>query len=265
MVEGVRRIRNGAPTHGAEKANILCRKHNSLLSPLDEVAGNVAAFQASTGDELAPAPLYVEGELLERWLLKTVINSAAAGWTGPRKWLPSPDIVAAIFGLAPIPDRMGLYSVDGVDATIGPAGGVTVTPIHGRAPAAQVLLGAYVAIHGMPLLVAFHADLAQALEAGAAPDLTPRFCAQGLKHLYHPGAIVVSRIRGRPAFIGLSWNGLLRFADGTSAPFPAGQGSRRSRPRSEAFACRLAGGRLGRTTHGTTQPNLAVLPDFEAI
>ena len=154
VTDGVKRIRLGEPTPNAEKANILCRHHNSTLSELDQLAGKIAAFQAQANDEHFQETLYVEGELLERWLLKTVVNAAAAGWAGPRKWLPSPEIVAAIFGLpAPIPNGIGLYSVDGVDRNLRPQGGVSFTPIHlNLSEGPQLLRGAYVTVHGIALV-----------------------------------------------------------------------------------------------------------------
>lgn len=221
VIEGVRRIRDGEPTHNAEKANILCRRHNSMLSPLDEVAGKIASFQAEANDENFDGSLYIEGELLERWLLKTVVNVAAAGWAGPRKWRPSPGIVSGIFGSAPIPNGLGLYSVDGVDPNHRPSGGASFTPIILNKPEDPQLGGAYITVHGMPLFAAFHTGLVRRLEAGEAPRLSQRFSEYGLRHLYHPGAIVMSRKRGRPVIMGVSWNGLLRFADGTTASFPA--------------------------------------------
>jgi len=220
VTEGVQRIRDGAPTHNAETANILCRRHNSLLSPLDAVAGKIAAFQAEANDENFHETLNIEGELLERWLLKTVVNVAAAGWAGQRKWAPAPDIVASIFGNSPVPNGLGLYSVDGVDPNHRPSGGTSFTPIFLNAPGDPQLGAAYVTIHGMPLFAAFHSDMPRRLEAGEAPRLSQHFSKNGLRHLYHPGAIVMSRKRGAPVVLGLSWNGILRFADGTTAPFP---------------------------------------------
>lgn len=219
LIEGVKRVRQGQATRGAEKSNILCRHHNSLLSPLDETIGQVARFQAEANEESFQGTLIVEGELLERWLLKTVVNVAAAGWLGQLKWAPSEDVVQAIFGLAPLPPRIGLYSVDGVDPNHRPSGGASFMPLFLSAPFGQLLAGAYVTVHGMPLLASLHDELAPRLEAGAVPSLQNRF-ADGLSHLYHPGAIVMSRKRGNPVFIGMSWGGLLRYADGTTAPFP---------------------------------------------
>ena len=221
VVKGVKRIRNGEVTPNAEKANILCRRHNSMLSPLDAIAGKIASFQANANDENFNESLYVEGELLERWLLKTVVNNAAAGWMGPRKLRPSPEVVSAIYGHSSVPNGIGLYSVDGIDPQHTPSGGVSVTPIFLNGYGAQLLGGAYITVHGMPLFAALNTELANTLESGETRNLLPQFSTTGLRHLYHPGAIVMSRKRGLPVVIGLSWRGLLRFENGTTAPFPA--------------------------------------------
>lgn len=221
MTNGVKRIRRGKPTSNAEKANILCRHHNSTLSELDQLAGKIADFQACANDEHFEKTLYVEGELLERWLLKTLVNVAAAGWAGPRKWLPSREVVSAIFGHTPVPKGVGLYSVDGVDRNLRPQGGVSCTPILLNESEGPRLLGAYITVHGMPLFATLDTDLAATLESGAALGLSQQFSDDGLRHLYRPGAIIMSRRRGRPLIMGLSWNGLLHFADGTTAPLPA--------------------------------------------
>jgi hypothetical protein len=211
VVKGVKRIRGGAPTRGAEQSNILCRKHNSLLSPLDEIAGKLSTFQASASEE---------GELLERWLLKTMINSCAAGWAGPRKWLPSPEIVRMIFGHVPIPEGVGLYSVDGIDPLHTPRGGASFFAISGSTSDGPVPIGAYISVNGMPMLASLHPMLASKIEEGSLAGLTTRFSEVGLRHLYHPGAIVMSRKRGDPVIIGLSWKGYLRYADGSTEKFP---------------------------------------------
>lgn len=190
-----------------------------MLSLLDEVAGKIALFQANANDENFNESLYVEGELLERWLLKTVVNNAAAGWMGTRKWRPERDVVSAIYGFSVVPNGIGLYSVDGIDSQHRPSGGVSVTPIFLNGQE-QLLAGAYITVHGMPLFAALDTGLAERLEAGEVPHLLQHFGTTGLRHLYHPGAIVMSRERGHPVVIGLSWRGLLRFADGTTAPFP---------------------------------------------
>lgn len=220
LITGVKRIRQGQPTRGAEKSNVLCRHHNSTLSPLDSVIGAIARFEAQVNNESFTDPLFIEGELLERWLLKTLVNVSAAGWISADKPHPSDNIVRMIFGREPVPDKIGLYSVKGRDPEHRPAGGVGFTPLLMSTPKGSRLAGAYITIHGMPLLASLHPMLAEMMEAGHAPTLMKKFSAEGLRHLYHPGAIVISRNRGAPVFIGLSWGGLLRFRDGSTATFP---------------------------------------------
>ncbi len=220
MVKGVSRIRMGEPTYGAEKSNILCRQHNSMLSPLDSTVGKLAKFQSDASDESFNDTLYLEGELLERWLLKTVVNSGVAGWTGLTKFRPSADVVKAIFGITPLPERIGLYSVEGVDPNHRPSGSVSFVPIHLSINREVLLAGAYVSVHGRTFLGAFHDELASILDDGAIPDLMNRFSSKGLKHIFRPGCLSMERERGEAVYVGLSWNGFLRFSDGTKAPFP---------------------------------------------
>jgi hypothetical protein len=97
---------------------------------------------------------------------------------------------------------------------------VSFTPILFNETTDPQLGGAYITVHGMPLFAAFDTDLAQRMEAGEVPRLSKHFSEEGLRHVYHPGAVVMSRKRGRPVILGFSWNGILRFADGTTTPFP---------------------------------------------
>jgi len=184
VVEGVKRIRGGEPTKGAEKSNILCRHHNSLLSPLDSTIGKISNFQAQANDESFEGALWLEGELLERWLLKTAVNTAAAGWLGPQKLLPSDDIVRAIYGLEPVPNKIGLYSVEGICPTHQPRGGASFKPINLKTPFGLIFGGAYISVNGMPLFASFNTDLTERLEQGDAPELLNYYSEKGLKHLW---------------------------------------------------------------------------------
>ncbi|MGH3711185.1 MAG: hypothetical protein ACRDRQ_24455 [Pseudonocardiaceae bacterium] len=211
VVEGVKRIQGGAPTRGAEKANILCSKHNSLLAPLDSTAGEVSAFLHNSSQPEFKDNLFIEGELLERWVLKTVINFAVSGWAHRRKWRPEADIVEAIFGLAPIPEGCGLYSVDGIRwAGNRPGPGVTAEAITELRPDGPALLGGYVSLHGMPLFGSFHYRITERLEASKELAIHGKFGPGGLRHLYHPGAIVSERKKGGMVYIALSWGGEFR-------------------------------------------------------
>ncbi len=216
LVEGVRRIRDGSPTHNAEKSNILCRRHNSMLSPLDASIGRVAKFQAASEDPAFTERLYLDGHLLERWLIKTLVNFAAAGWLGEEKLKPSPEVVAAIFGQSPFPSGIGLYTVDGIDPAHRPSGGVSVMPLYRLLPKGRSLAGAYVAVHGMALLASLDDRLASEIDSGLVPHAYGRFTPGGSRHLYRPGAIVIERKEGPALVVAMAWQGSFTFADGTS-------------------------------------------------
>lgn len=219
VIEGVKRIRGGEPTRGAEVSNILCRKHNSMLSPLDETAGRLAKHLHDGDDENYTTNINLRGELVERWGLKTLINMGAAGWMG-QKLEPAPEIVSSIFGRSEIPDGCGLYSVDGVwrneDGILRPS--VNFSSVVIPTPRGRILAGGYIAIHGMPIFVALFTEAVSWIEQRGMPTIEARLGETQLKHLYRPGAFVQGRQRGPQIHVGLSWKGLLRYADGTTGP-----------------------------------------------
>jgi hypothetical protein len=103
--------------------NILCKSHNSALSELDSVAlETFNAFRESVrlsdarrginADYLSVKRFVINGPLLERWFLKTLINLSVGG-----KWIignggvgiPSVDLVEIAFGLRQFEHGAGLY------------------------------------------------------------------------------------------------------------------------------------------------------------
>jgi hypothetical protein len=228
VVEGVERIRGGAPTRGGEVANILCRKHNSLLSPLDELAGKVSKYLHDSNDPEVKTPLLVEGELFERWVLKTTINCMVAGWLG-HKALPSAEKVEAVFGRAAMPKGIALYSVDGIRKGRGGvvSAGVAFRPIWEPLLFSRRLAGMYVSMHGMPLFISFSADVAERLESSQEQHFATS-SDQRVRHLRHPGAIVSYRKEGGNTYVGMSWDGLFHYEDGSTAPVEQVIGSPKS-------------------------------------
>lgn len=105
-------------------AKILCRRHNSLLSPVDE--GGAAAFDAfrelrriANIREKLRGPFRTvvkhsfDGPLLERWLLKTTINLSykgdkPIGRGSISAGIPPDDLVRIAFGRASFYGRAGL-------------------------------------------------------------------------------------------------------------------------------------------------------------
>lgn len=73
------------PSIASLTAKILCEKHHQELSSLDEVAAQVYRFfdehvpAVVSGERRQLATVEVKGELLERWMLKTLVGLMASG------------------------------------------------------------------------------------------------------------------------------------------------------------------------------------------
>jgi hypothetical protein len=113
---------------------MLCAKHNSLLNPLDSAAGH--AFGALRDSAVlankraaAPATQFkvkkfdLNARLLERWLLKTLINlthnsELFIGLGGQVKGTPEDDLVHICYGIKPFPGKSGMYVASRVGAKV---------------------------------------------------------------------------------------------------------------------------------------------------
>jgi hypothetical protein len=122
------------------KKNMLCERHNSTLSPVDE--GGIAAFGAfrqaaavhhqrslniEAGFRTGRFDVYpydFDGPLLERWFLKTLINMELAGdqklVIGPYFDQPVPacELVEAAYGRSTLSGNRGLYAVASLGASV---------------------------------------------------------------------------------------------------------------------------------------------------
>jgi hypothetical protein len=130
--EGILSLKNGAltvlgfpwqPNGNLKKvsaqaltAKVLCKRHNTALSGLDSVA--IKFFKFLIGDNHNQNVLLINGNEIERWMLKMLCGLAASGniafnsqrshsWTPPNQWLQ------ILFGNANIPSNCGLYYVSG--------------------------------------------------------------------------------------------------------------------------------------------------------
>lgn len=205
VIEGSNRVPNGRRSQSSLTAKILCRKHNSALSPLDAEAGRLAEILLSSarGQEIGRPE--IEGPLIERWALKTLINGLVSGWSDKRKWYPDERIVRAIYGMEVVPDGCGLYSIDGdtndltsrVDAQVAPYWGMPA----GRE---KFLVGGQVRVHGLRLFVAFsHTAVRQIVGCDANP---PRvFENHAIRFVYRPAFISVGPEGSAHSGIILRW------------------------------------------------------------
>lgn len=108
-------------------SKILCRHHNSILSPVDEAGAK--AFStiremrriSNVRQKMKPTFWHVvrhsiDGRSLERWFLKTLINLSsqsdhAIGRDSSRSGRPSARLVQIVYGLAEFEGQAGLYLV----------------------------------------------------------------------------------------------------------------------------------------------------------
>lgn len=132
------------------KARILCQSHNSRLSLLDSEAKKLADGLHEFVDGAKYTAVYLDGLLLERWALKTVINYLASGLAHKDKWLPDEDLVRSVFGLKSLPSRCGLYllRVDGYAPVSTEQIGVTPAWMGSADGTPHECMGAIVYLHG---------------------------------------------------------------------------------------------------------------------
>jgi hypothetical protein len=123
---------------------ILCTRHNSGLSPVDDAA--IAAFNAFRESvrltdirenmkerRWTIVHLPLDGDLLERWFLKTLINITTGGIQkiGPKSTTPgepSADLVEIAYGHRKFVPNAGLYNSAEVGETIDSEDKVTIAP-----------------------------------------------------------------------------------------------------------------------------------------
>jgi len=100
--------------------NILCASHNSLLSPFDGAGRAMFSAMDGMNDGAADPALpervsYVDGDRLERWVLKSLCGSLYSGAfpvtpTETRKGIcPPPEWLRILFNEVEFPANQGLY------------------------------------------------------------------------------------------------------------------------------------------------------------
>lgn len=117
-------------------ANVLCTKHNSALSEVDQAGADAfdvfrkVQYWQNALQRLPPRAqpvkrYRVSGPLLERWFMKTLVNLALAAPSSLRWELgdsplsaPPEEVLRACYGLGPLTPYLGLY----VAAAVGHEG-----------------------------------------------------------------------------------------------------------------------------------------------
>jgi hypothetical protein len=126
-IKGLPWCKTEAKTIGLASAtsNILCRGHNSALASLDAEIGNYMRVvrdhlhlcESRSLPRFAPFHIQyfsINARLLERWLLKVLLNlcfggNLLLGVDGQRPGIVSPSLVDVCFGLSSFEGKAGLY------------------------------------------------------------------------------------------------------------------------------------------------------------
>ncbi|RZI82095.1 MAG: hypothetical protein EOP38_17145 [Rubrivivax sp.] len=164
---GLKRIPDGVAAEQAT-AKILCKRHNELLSAADAEAGKLARFLT------APRPEKIElsGNLIEQWVLKTILNFMAAGWVDHMRHRPDEELVQAAYGRLQLKTPLGLYSMDGRTGMFHSPNSIASRCLSSRVEV-RVLwnelswvpllkfgaAGAVLSLHGLQFLYAFDSQL----------------------------------------------------------------------------------------------------------
>jgi len=129
---------------GSLTAKILCKKHNESLAIVDE--GGSAAFNifremrrlANVREKIKPrnwnvVRYSIDGVLLERWFLKTLINVAFDGeypiGENSLPGRPTEELVKIAFGVSSFKGRDGLYSIVHVGQQIDSTDTIVFAPL----------------------------------------------------------------------------------------------------------------------------------------
>jgi len=99
-------------------SKILCRKHNESLAVLDAEAARLSRFVSLNivEDPLSHAAITLNGQLIEKWALKTLFNLGYIGALDQNSFTrltPPYEIVRLLFTTEPVQDGIGLYFVSG--------------------------------------------------------------------------------------------------------------------------------------------------------
>jgi hypothetical protein len=158
-------------------AKVLCSRHNSVLSGLDSTALLLFTYLMGLNIEENQEVLLVNGEEIERWMLKVLCGIAASGnvvrntnrllgWEPPYNWLE------ILFGSGRIPLDCGLYYIIGKYHL--PANQFTqITPIFNKT--SGDIEGMTFVLEGFPFLFAME-----------PPSERDRHMISGAELRYHP-------------------------------------------------------------------------------
>ncbi len=96
-------------------SKILCKRHNQALSGLDIIG--MKFFRFLLQENYSEEYLMINGDEVERWMLKLLCGQISSGWSSSeyRNWQPPKEWLEILFGLGNIQKCEGLYLFKGKD------------------------------------------------------------------------------------------------------------------------------------------------------
>jgi hypothetical protein len=205
---GMKRIPDGFTSADPLTAKILCRHHNSALSPLDSHAKLLSdALHAMNQGPPKVSAIHLKGLLLERWLFKSVVNQMASGLGDDVKWSPSCELVEMIYGERSVPPGMGLYSLTLADYLPRSDSQVVITPLWYGVPdgGPRRLRAAIVYLHGAAFFAAFSPTIVEDIRKNPVQINRSSFPVTAEKLKYHPPLKSVECDDGRSLLLMMDW------------------------------------------------------------
>ena len=183
-------------------SKILCRRHNTLLSSVDEVGLLVSRSLRDPVDSRS-----VLGFDFERWLLKTLINISIGGdarigigMTGGALGVAPPYLVDVAFGNLNLTHRMGLYFLRCIEPYGTNPGEIMCTPFVRDAE----IGGALFLIAGMYFFLSLNPGHAPSRIGEMARGSWPGHLATA-ELVYRPEYLRVQMRDGRDGVINFDW------------------------------------------------------------
>ena len=194
-----REIRVGV---GSLVSKVLCRKHNSVLESADRAG--IAAIRIFEGSLRSTGR--IDGVMFERWLLKTAINVTyegslriGMGMTDSEPGIPSPYLLAVVFGDLDFTHKMGAYFLFPRCSFEYRAGEISIVPIHKNGEVGGFLFSLRGIFVLLSLCPGHDPPPLQELGIEVATHLA------GVKPMYRCGSIIVSNSEGSEDRISFDW------------------------------------------------------------
>jgi hypothetical protein len=179
------------------QSNILCRKHNNELSRVDEAGTNAFDTLGDLAGAKPPRRKRIDGQLFERWLLKTPINMEMIATNFETR--PPLELVERAFGKKCFPESAGLFSLGKVGSLILDESRVTYRRMMSDRPNANDIVGGRFSCHGFEFLLMLggNVDPALALEFANEDGVV----MDSVRPMHHPHRFNL----GDSHFVAFSW------------------------------------------------------------